>query len=253
MEFPLTIVEAPSGFGKTTAVREYLNENLPQGSCQYWYTSLGEPGVIAWMGICELFSNVSDEVAEDLRNLKMAPMEEIGACSNEIVSITKAIEDIAFQTNILALNAAIEAARAGSAGKGFAVVADEVRSLAAKSAEAANQTAELIQKSVNTVSKGAQITTQTAKILQEVGENSQKVMESFSKIEQATEEQTSAIEQIRQGLNQISSVVQTNAATAEENSATSEEMSAQSALLRDEVSKFKLTGAGSNIMDISLY
>ncbi len=77
MEFPLTIVEAPSGFGKTTAVREYLNENLPQGSCQYWYTSLGEPGVIAWMGICELFSNVSDEVAEDLRNLKMATMETL--------------------------------------------------------------------------------------------------------------------------------------------------------------------------------
>jgi LuxR family maltose regulon positive regulatory protein len=26
--YPLTIVEAPSGFGKTTAVREYLKENL---------------------------------------------------------------------------------------------------------------------------------------------------------------------------------------------------------------------------------
>lgn len=77
MDFPLTIVEAPSGFGKTTAVREYLNENLPQDSCQYWYTSLGEPGIIAWMGICELFSNVCDEVAEDLRNLKMPTMETL--------------------------------------------------------------------------------------------------------------------------------------------------------------------------------
>lgn len=163
---------------------------------------------------------------EHMEQLTQA-MREIGSCSNEIVSITKTIEDIAFQTNILALNAAIEAARAGSAGKGFAVVADEVRSLAAKSA-------------------------QTAKILQEVGENAQKVTESFDKIEQATAEQTAAIEQIRLGLNQISSVVQTNAATAEENSATSEEMSAQSALLRDEVGKFKLTGTGG-MMDISLF
>ncbi|MFT3985044.1 MAG: LuxR C-terminal-related transcriptional regulator [Lachnospiraceae bacterium] len=77
LEYPLTIVEAPSGFGKTTAVREYLNENLPQDSVQYWYTSLGEPGSIAWMGICELFSNVSIGVADDLQNLKMATMETL--------------------------------------------------------------------------------------------------------------------------------------------------------------------------------
>ncbi len=77
IEFPLTIVEAPSGFGKTTAVREYLKENLPQDCAQYWYTSLGEPGAIAWMGICELFSNVSGRVAENLRNLKMATMETL--------------------------------------------------------------------------------------------------------------------------------------------------------------------------------
>ena len=66
-------------------------------------------------------------------------MVEISSASSQIASITKVIEDIAFQTNILALNAAIEAARAGTAGKGFAVVADEVRNLAAKSAEAARQ------------------------------------------------------------------------------------------------------------------
>ena len=37
---PLTIVEAPSGFGKTTVIREYLKENLPQGATEYWYTCL---------------------------------------------------------------------------------------------------------------------------------------------------------------------------------------------------------------------
>ncbi len=167
-------------------------------------------------------------------------MENIGSASGQIASITKVIEDIAFQTNILALNAAIEAARAGSAGKGFAVVADEVRNLAAKSAQAAKQTAELIQRSAITVAEGSQIASKTAQILSDVEIKTRLVNESIARINQASMDQASAIEQIRQGLNQVSSVVQTNAATAEENSATSEEMSAQAAALREEVEKFEL-------------
>lgn len=176
---------------------------------------------------------------EHMKQLTEA-MSEIAASSQQIASITKVIEDIAFQTNILALNAAIEAARAGSAGKGFAVVADEVRALAAKSAEAAKQTSQLIQSSVDTVTKGTEMTAQTARILQDVGIKAANANESFKKIALASTEQAHAIEEVRSGLSQVSAVVQTNAATAEENSATSEEMSAQADTLRHEVDKFKL-------------
>lgn len=68
-EYPLTIVEAPSGFGKTTAVREYLK--LSENTRQYWYTCLGESTSLAWQGICDLLSNVNMVTAVKLKKLKM--------------------------------------------------------------------------------------------------------------------------------------------------------------------------------------
>lgn len=73
--YPLTIIEAPSGFGKTTAVREYLEENVIRGFQNYWYTCFGESAASAWLGICDLFKNVSPKVAEDLKNLKIPAID----------------------------------------------------------------------------------------------------------------------------------------------------------------------------------
>ena len=74
---PLTVVEAPSGFGKTTAIREYLKENLPDSAREYWYTCLGESASAAWRGICELFSHVDDAIATGLRKLEMPTLDTL--------------------------------------------------------------------------------------------------------------------------------------------------------------------------------
>ena len=49
---PLTIVEAPSGFGKTTALREFLQIKAEQGASEHWYTCFGESLFSSWQGIC---------------------------------------------------------------------------------------------------------------------------------------------------------------------------------------------------------
>ena len=173
----------------------------------------------------------------------MDAMEEINRTTGQIEKIIKTIEDIAFQTNILALNAAVEAARAGAAGKGFAVVADEVRSLAAKSAEAAKNTNKLIGSTVTAVRNGMNVADETGKALNGVVEKVGAVDAKIREIATLSAEQAEKLEQIGTGIDQIAAVVHNNSATAEQSAAASEELASQAALVKEQISKFKLYDA----------
>ncbi|MCL2035864.1 MAG: methyl-accepting chemotaxis protein [Oscillospiraceae bacterium] len=167
-------------------------------------------------------------------------VNEINEANQSISKVIKAIDDIAFQTNILALNAAVEAARAGAAGKGFAVVAEEVRNLAAKSAQSAKETEMLIANSMEKAELGTQIANETAESLKEIVEGIETSSEIIAEIARSSDEQTGAVGHINTAVNEVTLVVQQNSATSEQSAASSQEMSERSFQLKELIKQFRL-------------
>lgn len=178
----------------------------------------------------------ADKKMEEL----MAATQNIDKSSTQISTIIKAIEDIAFQTNILALNAAVEASRAGSAGKGFSVVSDEVRNLAARSAEAARDSSSLIGRSIQDVKTGTESTNHAISSMQVISECVQSIKAQMDEISRASIQQSHMIVSVENRIKEVSKVIQANSETAEKSAVISNELSDQARTLNRLISQFRI-------------
>lgn len=164
-----------------------------------------------------------DEISEEISILSES-VSVVGVSMEEIVNITKIIDDIASQTNLLALNASIEAARAGEAGKGFAVVATEIGNLANMSSGATTQINELIMKVngevKNSVSK-AQDSVENMTRSAEYVEVSNKI---FKHIFDVVNQTKNSIEEVTENMEKLNDIASNMAAVTQEQSASTEEM-----------------------------
>ena len=167
-------------------------------------------------------------------------VSDINTSSEQVAAVMKSIDDIAFQTNILALNAAVEAARAGSAGKGFAVVADEVRNLAAKSAEAAEQSRHIIETMIQKSAQGNKLANEANQTFDEIVSKSARITQTMREIATASQDQQEHIGKIDDEITRISSVVTENAASSEETTAATQQLLGDAENIRSEIGQFKI-------------
>ena len=161
--------------------------------------------------------NTADKISQTQSQMTLLKdsMQKITEMSVAIEKIIGEINSIAQQTNMLSLNASIEAARAGEMGRGFAVVATQVGELAARSAQAAQETNDLITNSIRAVENGRAITDQTAEMFSAAADNihqaNEGVMNITDKVRANVDIVSDALGQIRR----ITGVVEKNVQISE--------------------------------------
>ncbi|MEZ6016015.1 MAG: methyl-accepting chemotaxis protein [Planctomycetota bacterium] len=182
-------------------------------------------------GLSETYAEAADGSMVEMQSMQQS-MSDIKNSNDEISTIIKVIDDIAFQTNLLALNAAVEAARAGEAGKGFAVVAEEVRALAQRSADSARETSRIVERASGFVNDGVHRADRVREQLQSVVQGATQVRNLMREIAGASASQLTAIQDVTSGIAELDKVTQANAGNAEELASTAIETAGQVGSLR---------------------
>ncbi|MDE6601117.1 MAG: Cache 3/Cache 2 fusion domain-containing protein [Lachnospiraceae bacterium] len=167
-------------------------------------------------------------------------MDDISVKAQEITTIAKSIDDIAFQTSILALNASVEAAHAGSAGKGFAVVAEEVKDLAGKSAKAAQSAMEIVANTRAVIQTGVELNASTAQSLRSISGVSTEISEISGQLVAAVQGQENALISMEERIATISAIADRNLQNAGGTSQSSGLLAKEAEQLQAQVRKFAL-------------
>lgn len=160
-------------------------------------------------------------------------IEKLSQSAKGITLITKAISELAEQTNLLSLNASIEAARAGEHGRGFAVVANEVRKLAEESTTSTQKVFELVKSiehdvrqatlSIHTneevVREQNEMILEAERIFSQIVESVVYITEQIAVFSKESEAMLEASHRISSSIQNISAITQQSAAGTEQVSA----------------------------------
>lgn len=68
---PATVVEAPSGYGKTTAVRDFLDAGLPRDTPVYWFTAADEAPAAGFRRLCREIDKIDSRAGERLMKIEL--------------------------------------------------------------------------------------------------------------------------------------------------------------------------------------
>jgi len=152
--------------------------------------------------------------AKHLMSELTTSMEGVSKSDEDLHTIIKKLDTIAFQTNLLALNAAVEASHAGEAGAGFAVVAAEVKRLALSAGEEAKLSEQIVDTAASKIGAGLEMANKTSWAITEAADGAIKIGVLVTDIAQASNQQAQGIQELNAALREIDQNTQQNAGNA---------------------------------------
>ena len=75
--YPLTIAEAPSGFGKTTAIQNFTQNIIDKDAPVFWHSFLGESFPSSWKIVCQTLAKIDKTCADRLFEIGTPDIENI--------------------------------------------------------------------------------------------------------------------------------------------------------------------------------
>jgi methyl-accepting chemotaxis protein WspA len=189
-----------------------------------------------------------------------AKLQVISNKANNINSIITTITKVSDQTNLLSLNAAIEAEKAGEYGRGFAVVSREIRRLADQTAVATLDIERMVKEMQSSVITGVMEmdkftkdvetgVTDLQRVSSQMSETIKQVKglsPSFAKVNQGMESQADGAQQISEAMLQLNEATGQTADALREINVVLLNLDNASQGLRQEVSRFKVSGTETN-------
>ncbi|MEN6325733.1 MAG: LuxR C-terminal-related transcriptional regulator [Syntrophomonas sp.] len=84
---PAAVVEAPSGYGKTTAVRDFLAREIPPNIPVYWFTAMDETPAAGYRRLCREIGKIDHSAGERLLRVDFPNAATIGEACDALRSI----------------------------------------------------------------------------------------------------------------------------------------------------------------------
>jgi LuxR family maltose regulon positive regulatory protein len=107
---PVTIVEAPSGYGKTTAVRDFLKTALPQDTPVFWFTATDEAHSSGYLRLCRELEKIDSYAGQRLLNIGLPNAATVGETCDALRSLDCATETYLVIDNFQFFNSIMPAA-----------------------------------------------------------------------------------------------------------------------------------------------
>lgn len=106
-QVPSAVVEAPAGYGKTTAIRDFVKKRIQEGTPVYWFTATEETAYAGYRRLCREIEKIDQAAGESLLRIELPNTITVGESAEILRSIRCTHETYLVIDNFQMMNASL--------------------------------------------------------------------------------------------------------------------------------------------------